>query len=307
MSLPLPLVSVVLCTYNGEKFIAEQLESVLSQTYRNLEIILCDDASTDHTFSILESYAARDQRIKLFRNEKNIGYNQNFEKAIGLAGADHIAIADQDDIWEQNKIEAMITGWPENCDFVYSLSQDFEGSEPQRQQRKLRVRLYNGSDPHKLYFESPVHGHACMFRRRLLQQALPFPPHVYYDWWLSVVASSVSQVGCIPQVLTHHRVHPENTSRNLVRIEEKEERHQQLRRQRLQFIEALLQKPFVRDDVRKFSTRYASLLAAKKNDRFSFPLFLFFFQNSRITFYYKKSLSFFSLLRNSYKRAKTGL
>src|SRR5690349_6792955 len=99
-----PLVSVVLCTYNGEKYIAEQLDSVCSQTYRNLEIIVCDDASADNTLSLLNSYAAKDHRIKLFRNEKNIGYNKNFEKAIGLAGADWIAISDQDDLWELTKI-----------------------------------------------------------------------------------------------------------------------------------------------------------------------------------------------------------
>jgi glycosyltransferase involved in cell wall biosynthesis len=250
---------------------------------------------------------AGDQRIRFFQNEKNLGFNKNFEKAVTLCRGDYIAIADQDDVWELNKIEVTMKQWPAGCDFVYSLSEDFSGEKPVATQKKIRTRLYTGSEPHKLYFESSIHGHASMFRQSLLAHALPFPAHVFYDWWLSVVASSVSKVGCVPELLTHHRVHQKNSSRDMVRIIQKEEREKQLRRQRKEFIEAFLEKPFVQDEVRTFSNEYLALLQKKTGNGFSFSMFLFFLKNANITFYYKKNMSFFSLLKNSYKRAKTGI
>ncbi|NTS43209.1 glycosyltransferase [Flavisolibacter sp. BT320] len=302
-----PLVSIAVCTYNGAAFLLQQLQTIVMQTYQNLEIVIVDDASTDDTAAIVSQVAAQDRRVRFFQNEKNLGFNKNFEKAVTLCRGEYIAISDQDDVWEQNKIEVMMKQWPADCDFVYSLSEDFSGESPTARHKKIRTRLYSGSEPQKLYFESPIHGHASMFKTSLLAHALPFPATVFYDWWLSVIASSVGKVGCIPELLTHHRVHPNNSSRDLVRIEKKEVRNEQLRQQRKQFIEAFLEKPFVKADVRSFSNHYLSLLQKKQDDEFSFPFFLFFFKNRNITFYYKKNRSVLSLLKNSYKRARTGL
>lgn len=302
-----PLVSIALCTYNGAAFLLPQLDTIQQQTYPNIEIVIVDDASTDDTPRLILEVAAKDKRIRFFQNEKNLGFNKNFEKAITLCRGEYIAIADQDDVWQRNKIEIMMKQWPEGCDFVYSLSEDFSGEAPLVTQKKIRTQLYTGSEPHKLYFESPIHGHASMFRRSLLAHAIPFPPHVFYDWWLSVVASSVSKVGCVPELLTFHRVHPHNSSRDLVRIAAKEDRDDQLRQQRMEFIKAFLEKPFVKDDVRAFSEEYLALLQKKRDNAFTFPMFVFFLKNSGVTFYYKKSRSIFSLLKNSYKRAKTGI
>lgn len=302
-----PLVSIALCTYNGAAFLAQQMQTLLQQTYSFVEIVVVDDASSDATTTILRSFAANDPRIRLYANEKNLGFNKNFERAVSLCRGEYIAIADQDDVWEPTKLEVMMANWPPACDFVYSLSEDFSGAAPAAKKIKRRVQLYTGSDPHKLFFETPIHGHASMFRRSLLPHAMPFPADVFYDWWLSVIASSVGQVGCVSQLLSHHRVHIKNSSRYLIRIQQKEERHAQLRRQRIRFMEAFLEKPFVRTDVRTFLKKYMALLQQKADDGFSLPLFLFFFSNRSITFYYKKNKSVFSLLKNSFKRAKTGL
>lgn len=102
-------VSVVICTYNGEKYIAEQIDSILSQTYTLNEIIIQDDCSTDNTFNILERYSNKNNRIKIFRNDKNIGFNSNFKSAVKRAKSDFIAIADQDDIWYSEKIAKQVT------------------------------------------------------------------------------------------------------------------------------------------------------------------------------------------------------
>src|SRR5258706_6364561 len=102
------LVSVVMCTYNGGRFVAEQLESICGQTYDKLQIIIVDDASTDNSYEIVKQHADKDKRIQPYQNDNNIGVNLNFNKACKLATGDLIAIADQDDIWERTKIEKLL-------------------------------------------------------------------------------------------------------------------------------------------------------------------------------------------------------
>ena len=103
-----PLVSVVLGTYNGEVYLQEQLRSVLAQTYPALEIIAIDDGSSDRTVDILREFAARDPRIRVVVNERNLGFIRNFEKGCRLAAGKFIALCDQDDYWFPEKITKMV-------------------------------------------------------------------------------------------------------------------------------------------------------------------------------------------------------
>ena len=86
-----PLISVVMACYNGEAFLSQQIESVLNQTYPNLEIIIADDCSTDNTWNIIEKYAAKNLQIITLRNEINLGYIKNFEKAIRKCRGEYVA------------------------------------------------------------------------------------------------------------------------------------------------------------------------------------------------------------------------
>src|SRR6185503_10566774 len=121
-----PLVSVVMCTYNGEKFLREQIDSILAQTWLNIELVIVDDVSSDNTVKIIEDFSRKDKRIRYVVNPVNVGYNKNFEKAFGLAQGNYIAPSDQDDIWDPKKIEIMMNAWPADSLFIYSLSGDFE-------------------------------------------------------------------------------------------------------------------------------------------------------------------------------------
>ena len=78
------MISIALASYNGSKYIREQIDSILAQTYQDFELIVCDDCSTDDTWQVLQEYAEKDNRIKIFENETNIGFKKNFEKAISL-------------------------------------------------------------------------------------------------------------------------------------------------------------------------------------------------------------------------------
>ena len=103
-----PLVSIALCTYNGEAYLREQLDSIANQSYSPLELIAVDDSSSDNTLEILKEYAAIYPFIKIFVNPENLGYIRNFEKALQLCSGDFIALSDQDDIWDHKKIEKQV-------------------------------------------------------------------------------------------------------------------------------------------------------------------------------------------------------
>lgn len=108
-------ISVALCTYNGEKFIEQQLDSILNQTISVDEIIICDDCSKDNTVALINKYVLKNPELfKLYINEVNLKSNANFEKAIQLASGDFIFLSDQDDIWRNDKVEKILSVFDEN-------------------------------------------------------------------------------------------------------------------------------------------------------------------------------------------------
>ena len=102
------MISIALASYNGENYIREQLDSILLQSISDFELIICDDCSTDNTYQILEEYKARDSRIHIYRNEQNLGFKKNFEKAISLCKGEYIALSDQDDIWLVDHLKILL-------------------------------------------------------------------------------------------------------------------------------------------------------------------------------------------------------
>lgn len=101
------MISVALCTYNGERYIREQIESILNQTLPVDEIVVCDDGSTDDTLSIIESFQGNTD-IRIYRNETNLGVCANFQKAVDLCRGVYIFFSDQDDIWHTDKTATII-------------------------------------------------------------------------------------------------------------------------------------------------------------------------------------------------------
>jgi glycosyltransferase involved in cell wall biosynthesis len=297
-----------MCTYNGEKYLRPQIGSVLSQTYSNLELIIVDDASSDNTVQVLEEYRRKDNRVKYVVNEKNLGYNKNFEKAILLASGDYIATCDQDDIWTVSKIEIMMKEWPEGSLFVYSLSGTFIGDHFENRTDAPKVFYSAIDDVHKLVFNSPVHGHACMFKKELVNNCLPFPPDIFYDWWISMHAASTGIIGCIPQTLTWHRVHEKNSSRTLTSIKDKQERNQQLRQQSAYFLETFFKRPVAREKEKRSLLHYASLLKEMDGRKFSSAMFRYVIKKRKLIFHYKKKpFVFFSHLKHALRMARKGL
>jgi len=192
-----------MCTYNGAKYLSEQLDSILQQDYPLHEIIVQDDGSTDGTWTILEDYAQRESLIKLFRNEGTHGINGNFLSALKRATGDYIAISDQDDIWEKGKISKQVD-FIGNSLMCGGFSKPFstDGFPIKWDSRKPCLHLL------RLSFLSEIPGHVQLLRRELLdylpaEQACPY----LYDWQLQFMASAAEQMTFMEEVLVNFRRH----------------------------------------------------------------------------------------------------
>ncbi len=202
-----PLISVALCTYNGARFLREQLDSLLAQDYAPLEIVAVDDASSDDTVAILGEYARRDGRFRIHRNDANLGFRKNFEKVIGLCRGELIATCDQDDIWHPQKLSVLQKAIGSSA-LVYCDSEVVDESGAGLGVRASDLmNMYAGRDPNAFIFFNCVSGHAMLFNRRLVALATPFPALGYHDWWLAFVAASTDEVRYVDRCLVRFRRH----------------------------------------------------------------------------------------------------
>lgn len=204
-----PLISIALCTYNGERYLGQQLDSLLAQTYPNFEIVAVDDTSADGSYGILCDYARRDPRLRCYRNERNLGFRKNFEVALGYCGGGIIALSDQDDIWRPDKLavlaEAMIR---EQAVMAHSNSEmmDADGNNlGPRVSPSVDMQRYQ--DPASYVYNMDNAGHASLYRREVIEAGMPLPPELYHDWWLAFVAASIGKVVYIDESLVRYRRH----------------------------------------------------------------------------------------------------
>jgi len=219
----IPKISIALITYNGEKYIREQLDSILSQTILDFELVVCDDCSTDSTRFILTEYAQKDARIALNFNERNLGFLRNVEKAIKLCRGEFIALADQDDIWEIEHLSVLHSNIGDN--FLIcgdTLLVDENGNSLNfrfSQMLMIDVNSLKNNSEHLLrllVMDNIFQGAAMMFNRKIIDMALPFPNGIeYHDIWLALCAMALDKFIYIPVVIIKHRRHSVNCSPGL--------------------------------------------------------------------------------------------
>ncbi|WP_234736680.1 glycosyltransferase family 2 protein [Tellurirhabdus bombi] len=198
-----------MATYNGERFVRRQLESILPQLGPADEVIVSDDGSTDQTLMIVESL--RDARIRILHNSGRHGPVGNFENALRQAKGDHIFLSDQDDVWLPNKV-MLIRPLLDQYDLVLT---DCEVADDQNKTLMPSFFAHRGSRAgllRNLYKNSYV-GCCMAFRRSLLKKALPFPSQIYmHDWWLGLVAEAKGQVYFLPEPTIRYIRHGGNAS-----------------------------------------------------------------------------------------------
>ena len=208
----MPLVSIILATYNGEKYLAQQLDSIFSQTYPHIELIAVDDVSTDGTVAILREYEARHPNMKVFVNETNLGYIRNFDKGCGLSSGELISLCDQDDYWYAEKIARKVAAIGKH-DLVFCDSRLCD-QHMQPMGRNISDLVVFKSFYHCLELSvfCRMYGHAILFTRRLYQAAHPFLTIIPPDWWLPYLSTLHGGTLYLAETLVDYRQHPSNVS-----------------------------------------------------------------------------------------------
>jgi glycosyltransferase involved in cell wall biosynthesis len=205
-----PLISIVMATYNGEKYLREQVESLLAQTYLSLEFIFVDDASTDGTLAILEEYALSDSRIHLMTNPVNQGLLATFEKGIRSATGELMALSDQDDVWRPEKI-SLLAGAIGSHSMIYADSALTNSEGLVTGKFSDRNHLCDYPSALNYVFGTKAMGHAMLFKREILDIALPFPDFVGHDFILGFAAAALHGISYFPATLVNYRQHSSNT------------------------------------------------------------------------------------------------
>jgi len=197
-------VSVVMCTYNGAKYLKEQLESIIRQTYPIYELIIQDDRSTDNTIEILKEYSKKNSFIHLFVNQQTLGANRNFFSVMDRATGDYIAISDQDDIWELNKIEKQMETIGDNwlCGHLTKPFADDENIPLHFDARKPNYAI------ERLIYATPIPGHTILIKKDILSLISEEKKTSYaYDPLLNLIAGIYNKITFCELILTHQRRH----------------------------------------------------------------------------------------------------
>lgn len=211
-------ISIALCTYNGERFLARQLASIQQQTVLPFELVICDDCSSDNTVEIVRDFAASALfPVRIFRNEHNLGFVANFERAIGRCQGDLIALSDQDDIWYPTRLERSQLAFAAHPEVGLVFSDaDIIGDHDELTGKRLWLNFGFAGDLKQRMLAGDytvlarnrfVTGATVMFRSRLRANCLPIGSGWLHDEWLAPTAAAVADVLAIDSPLIRYRIH----------------------------------------------------------------------------------------------------
>lgn len=216
---------MVLSAYNGGRHIAQQIDSIIGQSFRDWKLLVRDDGSSDNTREIVQTFAAKDPRISLVSDVKgNLGPWASFGELFAIAlelGAAYVFVADQDDVWLPGKMDEQLS--------IMRTSEELSGtaqpllvhSDPQVVDenlqpihpsfREFQRTSYDTRDPLRtLLIHNAVVGCTMAMNRALLRVALPIPPRAWHDWWIALCAAATGTIRCTPTPTVLYRQHARN-------------------------------------------------------------------------------------------------
>jgi glycosyltransferase involved in cell wall biosynthesis len=220
MSKPSPTVEVIVCTFNGERFIDEQLFSIRKQSRQVDWITVRDDGSSDRTLRHLERHASADGRLRLVRNPQNLGYAQNFGQGLAQATGDIVFLSDQDDIWAEDKVARMLALFDDPTTHLTFSDGTLIDAKSQPVKGPNVLHGYGLTLAHLADFQSNpmryllrrnfINGAAMALRRTAAQSALPIPSRFPHDYWLALWLARTGGIRCLHQPLYAYRQHDAN-------------------------------------------------------------------------------------------------
>lgn len=224
-------INILMATYNGRLYVAKQVESILNQTFKDFRLIISDDGSTDSTVKILEQYEAKDKRIEIYKQEKNIGLIANFEFLISKVRSEYFMFADQDDIWNSDKIEKTFNKMQEeDCDLVYTdlevVNSRLKQISPSYWNLKgldYRIKKYNNFE--SLYLNNFVTGCTMLVKSKWINEFTPIPKdskYVLHDYWVSLMVSQSGKIAYLDEPTMKYRQHTKNKIGSKTKSEELE-------------------------------------------------------------------------------------
>jgi glycosyltransferase involved in cell wall biosynthesis len=293
-----PLVSIALCTYNGEKYLKDQLDSIINQTYKNIEIIVVDDCSSDNTSSILSEYQSRYSQLHVFINTTNLGYNKNFEKAITLCSGEYIAVSDQDDIWVNHKIETMMKNWKTNTVLMHHAAKSFNSSSLPILSISTEFD-YSKLNKKHIIISSFVQGCTVLFHSSLKTIIFPFNKTILYDWWIGFCAFYSGEVQFLHQNLIYHRKHDNSAHYSLKRS------RLEIKRELVKHIKYFINSGLLSNNDLKFAQNALRAYSELLKKKFSLKTFLFNMKHRSIIYWTKKNTSILSHFVESIKQANS--
>lgn len=214
------MISIAMATYNGEKYLREQINSILNQTIQDFELMICDDCSSDNTWNILLEYQSQDKRIKCFRNEENLGFKKNFEKAIRLCSGEYIALSDQDDIWLPEHLEKLVNIIGD-ADIACGNAELIDGKGNSMglflsETKELEVLYSNEKLIYRILCNNGLfQGASMLISRDCIKNTLilPIPEGIgYHDVWFTIFACLNKGFKYTYDIVTLYRQHLHNTS-----------------------------------------------------------------------------------------------
>lgn len=220
------MIGIAMTTYNGERFLREQIDSILNQTYTDFELIICDDVSSDSTVDILNEYAQKDSRVHIVQNEKNLGFLKNFEKAIRIClerGADYVALSDQDDIWLPNHLEVLLKTLNGKeglaCGDVRLIDENNKEYSKLSERLNLDIEKLPTLDKLKIsmYNINLFQGACMLIHKSCFRFLFPYPDHISsHDTWFFLCSAYTDHFYYSSEILSKHRQHKNNASGNKI-------------------------------------------------------------------------------------------
>lgn len=203
-------ISVCMATYNGGGFIEQQLRSIIGQLSLEDEVIISDDGSTDNTLVLIQNF--NDPRVKVFHHHPRGSIADNFENALKKAGGRYVFFADQDDIWEKNKVATLLP-LLRRFDLVVSDCRIIDARGNVVSESYFKIRR-SGTGLIKNLMHNTYMGCCMAFRNHILYRSLPFPENIpMQDWWMGLVAECTGSTFFCETKLVRYRHHGGNASR----------------------------------------------------------------------------------------------